>query len=34
MMTNEYEPEHGKNLTILIDCGRMMGGWSSRKEIA
>lgn len=25
MMTNEYEPEHGKNLTILIDCGRMMG---------
>ncbi|MDX8046388.1 DUF58 domain-containing protein [Gracilibacillus sp. S3-1-1] len=25
MMTNEYEPEHGKNITILLDCGRMMG---------
>lgn len=25
MMTNEYEPEHGKFITILIDCGRMMG---------
>ncbi|WP_077065021.1 DUF58 domain-containing protein [Gracilibacillus massiliensis] len=25
MMTNEYEPEHGKYVTILIDCGRMMG---------
>ncbi|WP_096155047.1 MULTISPECIES: DUF58 domain-containing protein [Bacillus] len=25
VMTNEYEPEHGKNITILIDCGRMMG---------
>ncbi len=25
MMTNEYEPEHGKNVTILLDCGRMMG---------
>ncbi|UOQ49212.1 DUF58 domain-containing protein [Gracilibacillus caseinilyticus] len=25
MMTNEYEPEHGKYITILIDCGRMMG---------
>ncbi|WP_449354775.1 DUF58 domain-containing protein [Virgibacillus natechei] len=24
-MTNEYEPEHGKYITILIDCGRMMG---------
>jgi uncharacterized protein (DUF58 family) len=24
-MTNEYEPEHGKHVTILIDCGRMMG---------
>ncbi|WML31307.1 DUF58 domain-containing protein [Neobacillus sp. OS1-32] len=25
VMTNEYEPEHGKFITILIDCGRMMG---------
>lgn len=25
LMTNEYEPEHGKYVTILIDCGRMMG---------
>lgn len=25
IMTNEYEPEHGKYITILIDCGRMMG---------
>ncbi|KQL19522.1 DUF58 domain-containing protein [Cytobacillus solani] len=25
VMTNEYEPEHGKHMTILIDCGRMMG---------
>ncbi len=25
VMTNEYEPEHGKYITILIDCGRMMG---------
>jgi len=25
VMTNEYEPEHGKHITILIDCGRMMG---------
>ncbi|WP_233711060.1 DUF58 domain-containing protein [Lederbergia citrisecunda] len=25
VMTNEYEPEHGKSITILIDCGRMMG---------
>ncbi|MGN8647170.1 DUF58 domain-containing protein [Gracilibacillus sp. HCP3S3_G5_1] len=25
MMTNEYEPEHGKYVTILLDCGRMMG---------
>ena len=25
VMTNEYEPEHGKNITILVDCGRMMG---------
>ncbi len=25
VMTNEYEPEHGKYVTILIDCGRMMG---------
>ncbi|MUV37513.1 hypothetical protein JNUCC1_01319 [Lentibacillus sp. JNUCC-1] len=25
LMTNEYEPEHGKHITILIDCGRMMG---------
>ncbi|WP_231710576.1 DUF58 domain-containing protein [Gracilibacillus suaedae] len=25
MMTNEYEPEHGKSVTILLDCGRMMG---------
>ncbi|WP_143521177.1 DUF58 domain-containing protein, partial [Pseudomonas sp. 2995-1] len=21
VMTNEYEPEHGKYITILIDCG-------------
>ncbi|GGJ94507.1 membrane protein [Lentibacillus kapialis] len=25
IMTNEYQPEHGKYVTILIDCGRMMG---------
>lgn len=25
VMTNVYEPEHGKYITILIDCGRMMG---------
>ncbi|WP_066187752.1 MULTISPECIES: DUF58 domain-containing protein [Gracilibacillus] len=25
LMTNEYEPEHGKYVTILIDCGRTMG---------
>ncbi|MGR9048192.1 DUF58 domain-containing protein [Halobacillus faecis] len=25
LMTNEYEPEHGKFVTLLIDCGRMMG---------
>ncbi len=25
VMTNEYEPEHGKHITILLDCGRMMG---------
>ncbi|MFB1050950.1 DUF58 domain-containing protein [Paraliobacillus sp. JSM ZJ581] len=25
VMTNEYEPEHGKHITLLIDCGRMMG---------
>ncbi|MFZ3587771.1 DUF58 domain-containing protein [Bacillus sp. DJP31] len=25
VMTNDYEPEHGKYLTVLLDCGRMMG---------
>ncbi|MBY0120463.1 DUF58 domain-containing protein [Bacillus sp. S/N-304-OC-R1] len=25
LMTNENEPEHGKYITLLIDCGRMMG---------
>lgn len=25
MMVNEYEPEHGKHVVIMIDCGRMMG---------
>lgn len=25
VMTNIYEPEQGKYITILIDCGRMMG---------
>ncbi|WP_244895436.1 DUF58 domain-containing protein [Evansella clarkii] len=25
VMANEYEPEHGKYITVLIDCGRMMG---------
>ncbi|WP_413299276.1 DUF58 domain-containing protein [Bacillus sp. 1P10SD] len=25
VMTNDYEPEHGKYITLLIDCGRMMG---------
>lgn len=25
VMTNEFEPEHGKYITILVDCGRMMG---------
>ncbi|MBS4176834.1 DUF58 domain-containing protein [Bacillus sp. FJAT-49731] len=30
VMTNEYEPEHGKYITILIDCGRMMGAELSK----
>ena len=30
VMTNEYEPEHGKHITILIDCGRMMGAELSK----
>ena len=25
LMTNVYEPEHGKYVTILLDCGRTMG---------
>lgn len=25
LMTNVYEPEHGKQITLLIDCGRTMG---------
>ncbi len=25
LMTNVYEPEHGKYVTLLIDCGRTMG---------
>lgn len=25
MMVNEYEPEHGKQIILMIDCGRMMG---------
>jgi uncharacterized protein (DUF58 family) len=25
VMTNEYEPEHGKHVMIMIDCGRTMG---------
>ncbi|NPV91976.1 MAG: DUF58 domain-containing protein [Firmicutes bacterium] len=25
IMTNVYQPERGKNVTILLDCGRMMG---------
>lgn len=25
LMTNVYQPEHGKYITILIDCGRPMG---------
>ncbi|HAM80832.1 DUF58 domain-containing protein [Ornithinibacillus bavariensis] len=25
VMTNQYEPEHGKHVMILIDCGRTMG---------
>lgn len=25
VMTNEFEPEHGKYITILVDCGRIMG---------
>ena len=25
VMVNEYEPEHGKQIIIMIDCGRMMG---------
>ncbi len=25
LMTNVYEPEHGKYVTLLIDCGRIMG---------
>jgi uncharacterized protein (DUF58 family) len=30
VMSNEYEPEHGKYITILIDCGRMMGAELSK----
>lgn len=30
VMTNVYEPEHGKYITILIDCGRMMGAELSK----
>lgn len=30
VMTNEYEPEHGKYITLLIDCGRMMGAELSK----
>lgn len=30
VMINEYEPEHGKYITILIDCGRMMGAELSK----
>ncbi|WP_186578874.1 DUF58 domain-containing protein [Aquibacillus kalidii] len=30
VMTNEYEPEHGKYITVLIDCGRMMGAELSK----
>lgn len=30
VMTNEYAPEHGKYITILIDCGRMMGAELSK----
>lgn len=25
LMTNVYEPEHGKQIVLLIDCGRTMG---------
>lgn len=25
IMTNMYEPEHGKQVTLLLDCGRTMG---------
>lgn len=25
LLTNVYEPEHGKTITILIDCSRIMG---------
>lgn len=25
LMTNQYRPEHGKVITIMIDCGRLMG---------
>lgn len=25
LMTNVYEPEHGKQITLLLDCGRIMG---------
>lgn len=25
LMTNVYEPEHGKQITLLLDCGRKMG---------
>lgn len=30
VMANEYEPEHGKYMTVLIDCGRMMGAELSK----
>ncbi len=32
VMTNEYEPEHGKYITVLIDCGRMMGAELSKSN--
>jgi uncharacterized protein (DUF58 family) len=30
VMANEYEPEHGKYITVLIDCGRLMGAELSK----
>jgi uncharacterized protein (DUF58 family) len=34
LMTNQYRPEQGKVVTILLDCGRLMGvEWNGRTRL-